>query len=122
VAALETPNGNYLLASISNFHTAGLIMTDPAGNKLWNMSFPDVTWQIGYEANFNSLIQTVDNNYLMLGSKNQSIWIANLYYQKLPALFYLLPIVYTILAATTIVITLITIKKTIAIVNINELQ
>ncbi len=111
VAALETPNGNYLLASISNFHTAGLIMTDPAGNKLWNMSFPDVTWQIGYEANFNSLIQTVDNNYLMLGSKNQSIWIANLYYQKLPAIFYLLPIVYTILAATTIVITLITMKK-----------
>ena len=75
---LEIENGNYLLGSISDFHAAGIIIIDNTGNKLWNITFPEVTWTIGYESNYNTIIHSEDDHYLMVGSKNQSVWLAKL--------------------------------------------
>ncbi len=111
-SVLETQNGGYLLASISNFHIAGLIMTDNTGNKLWNITFPDVTWQIGYEANFNSLIKAKNGDYIMVGSKNQSVWLAKLNYQNnLPTTLQSLSLVNVALAVTVVMTLLIQLKK-----------
>ncbi|NLE04192.1 MAG: hypothetical protein GX638_05240, partial [Crenarchaeota archaeon] len=75
--AIESSNG-YLLGSISNFHTAGIISINQEGEELWNLTFPEVTWNIGYESNYNSIININNNEYLMLGTKNQNLWLAKL--------------------------------------------
>ncbi len=77
---LETSNG-YILLEISNLKEAGIIMTDNIGNQLWNISLPGVTLPVGLEANFNSIIRAKDGSYIMVGSKNQSAWLAKLDYQ-----------------------------------------
>jgi hypothetical protein len=76
--ALETQSGGYLLLAISNLTDVGLIMTDKAGNELWNMTFPGVTLPWGLEANYNSLIPAKNGGYIVVGSKNQSVWLAKL--------------------------------------------
>jgi hypothetical protein len=78
---LETQGGGYLLMAISNLKDVGLIMTDNAGKELWNMTFPGVTLPVGLEANFNSIIKAKDGGYFVVGSKNQSVWLAKLEYQ-----------------------------------------
>lgn len=75
---LETQNSGYLLLEISNLTDAGIIMTDKAGNQLWNMSLVGVTLPVGLEANFNSVIKAEDGSYIMVGSKNHSVWLAKL--------------------------------------------
>ncbi len=75
--AIETPSG-YLLTSISNLTDIGLIMTDTQGNQVWNTTFPDVRLPVGLEANFNSIISSKDGSYVMVGSKNGSVWLAKL--------------------------------------------
>jgi len=78
---LETQDGGYLLMAISNLKDVGLIMTDNAGNELWNSTFPGVTLPVGLEANFNSIINAKEGGYIVVGSKNQSVWLAELDYQ-----------------------------------------
>jgi hypothetical protein len=80
-SAVETPNG-YLLLSISNLTDVGLILTDTRGNQVWTTSFPNVRLPVGLEANFNSLIQTKDKGYLVVGSKDNSVWLAKLNVQQ----------------------------------------
>jgi hypothetical protein len=79
--ALETQSGGYMLLAISNLTDVGLIMIDKAGNELWNMTFPGVTLPWGLESNYNSLIPAKDGGYIVVGSKNQSVWLAKLNYQ-----------------------------------------
>ncbi len=79
--ALETQSGGYMLLAISNLTDVGLIMIDKAGNELWNMNFLGVTLPWGLEANYNSLIPAKDGGYIVVGSKNQSVWLAKLNYQ-----------------------------------------
>jgi hypothetical protein len=79
--ALETQSGGYMLLAISNLTDVGLIMIDKVGNELWNMTFPGVTLPWGLEANYNSLIPAKDGGYIVVGSKNQSVWLAKLNYQ-----------------------------------------
>ena len=110
--ALETQNGGYLLASISNFKSAGLIMTDDSGNRLWNITLPDVTWPIGYEANYNSIIHAKNGDYIMVGSKNQSVWLAKLNYQNdVPTTLQSFSIVYGVLTIVVVMTLLILLKK-----------
>ena len=80
--ALETQSGGYLLLAISNLTDAGLIMIDKAGNELWNMTFSGVSLPWGLEANYNSLIPAKGGGYIVVGSKNQSVWLAKLNYQN----------------------------------------
>jgi hypothetical protein len=79
---LEIQSGGYLLLEISNLTDAGLIMTDNLGNRLWNMTLAGVTLPVGLEANFNSFISAKDGGYIMVGSKNHSVWLAKLGYQQ----------------------------------------
>jgi hypothetical protein len=79
--ALETQGGGYLLLVISNQKDVGLMMTDKTGYELWNMSFPGVTLPLSLEANFNSIINAKGGGYIIIGSKNQSVWLAKLDYQ-----------------------------------------
>jgi hypothetical protein len=77
-SAVETPNGGYLLLSISNLIDVHLIMTDSEGNQVWKTIFPDVRLPVGLEASFNSIISSKDGGYIVVGSKNQSVWLAKL--------------------------------------------
>jgi hypothetical protein len=70
-----------MLLAISNLTDVGLIVIDKAGNELWNMTFPGVTLPWGLEANYNSIIPAKDGGYIVVGSKNQSVWLAKLNYQ-----------------------------------------
>lgn len=81
-AVLETQEGGFLLVDISNLTNAGLIMTDSLGNELWNTTLPGVTLPVGLEANFNSIIKAKDGEYIMVGSKDHSVWLAKLDYQQ----------------------------------------
>jgi hypothetical protein len=100
---VETRSGGYLLESISNLKDAGLIMIDKAGIELWNLTCPGVTLPIGYEANFNSLIDTKNGYYLMVGSKNQSVWLAKLTYQNaMSSTLQFLPIVVVAVSAVMV--------------------
>jgi len=110
--ALEAEGGGYLLASISNRSNAGLIMTDKTGNDLWNTTFTGVTLPIGYEANFNSLVHAKNGDYIMVGSKNQSVWLAKVNYQNnLPTILQPLSIANAALAMALVMTLLITLKK-----------
>ncbi len=75
---IETQNGGYLLLEISNLTNVGIIRTDNAGNPIWNLTLPGVTLPVGLEANFNSFISAKDGSYIMVGSKNHSVWLAKL--------------------------------------------
>ncbi len=77
-SAVETPNGGYLLLSISNLTDVHLIMIDSEGNQVWKTTFPDVRLPVGLEASFNSIISSKDGGYIVVGSKNQSVWLAKL--------------------------------------------
>ena len=110
--ALETQSGGYMLLAISNLTDVGLIMTDKAGNELWNMTFPGVTLPWGLEANYNSLIPAKNGGYIVVGSKNQSVWLAKLNVQdnRLIAL-QLLSIADAAFAVAAIVVLLIASRK-----------
>ena len=110
--ALEAKNGGYMLMAISNLTDVGLIMIDKAGNELWNMTFPGVTLPWGLEANYNSLISAKDGGYIVVGSKNQSVWLAKLNYQDNRSItLQLLSITDVVLAVAAIMTILIAPRK-----------
>jgi hypothetical protein len=110
--ALETPGGGYLFMAISNLTDTGLIMTDKSGNELWNMTFPGVTLPLGLEANFNSLISAKVGGYIVVGSKNQSVWLAKLNYQHNGSIvLQLLSIADVVLAVAAIATLLVAPRK-----------
>ena len=110
--ALETPGGGYLFIAISNLTRTGLIMTDKDGNELWNMTFPGVTLPVGLEANFNSIVPAKGGGYIVVGSKNQSVWLAKLNNQDNRSLpLELLSIADVALASAAIATLLIALRK-----------
>ncbi len=80
--ALETQSGGYVLLTISNLTQVGLMTIDKSGNEIWNMTLPGVTLPWGLEANYNSIIPAKDGGYIVVGSKNGSVWLAKLNYQN----------------------------------------
>jgi hypothetical protein len=78
---LESPSG-YLFVEFSSPNCTGVILTDKAGNQLWNTTFSNVTLPVGLEANFNTIIEAKDGGYFMVASKNQAVWLAKLDYPK----------------------------------------
>lgn len=64
--------------AISNLTDVELIMTDGQGNQVWKTTLADVRLSIGLEASFNSIISAKDGGYIVVGSKNDSVWLAKL--------------------------------------------
>jgi hypothetical protein len=77
--ALETPNG-YLLVEYAGKNQTGIILTDKSGLVTWNTTFSGVSLPLGLEANFNTIINARDGGYIMVASKDQSVWLAKLQY------------------------------------------
>lgn len=77
--ALETPKG-YLLQEYLDGNGTGIILTDTLGNEVWNASWMDVTMPVGMEANFHSLIEAQDGGYIMVASKDDTVWLVKLNY------------------------------------------
>ena len=106
--ALETQNG-YLLVQFSSPNATCLILTDKDGRSIWNTTLPKVTLPVGLEANFNSIIPSSAGDYIMVASKNQSVWLAKFDFQReSPFAFQLqlIEILILVLIVTTVVFTL----------------
>ena len=101
--ALQTPNGYLLVEYLSQNHT-GIILTDKTGMPLWNATLSDVTLPVGLEANFDTIINAKDGGYIMVASKNQSVWLAKLDYPKTGSImFEVIALVQLALAAAVAV-------------------
>jgi len=102
VGALPTENG-YLMLEFQKPNATGLILTDKLGAVIWNTTFPNVTLPVGLEANFNSLIPAKEGGYLLIASRNNSTWLAQLNYPNDPLPLQLPLIVTTVGAVAAIV-------------------
>jgi hypothetical protein len=111
--AVETSNGDYLLLTISNLTLPGLMMIDKDGNELWSMSIPEITLPWGLEANYNSIIPVKSGGYVLVGSKNQSVWLAKLNFQDNGSnTLQLLSIVVAVLTVAAVATLVVAFKKT----------
>jgi len=79
--ALETPTG-YLLQEYLDGNGTGVILTDSVGNQVWNATWMDVSMPVGMEANFHSLIEAPGSGYIMVASKDNSVWLVKLDYAR----------------------------------------
>ena len=70
-----TKDGGYIMSAVSNFTQAWILKTDAEGNQIWNATFPGATFPVALEANFNSVIQTKDGGYVVLGTKEGNVWL-----------------------------------------------
>jgi hypothetical protein len=77
--ALETQNG-YLLVEFAGKNQTRIVSTDKAGLTTWNTTLTGVSLALGLEANFNTIINAKDGSYIMVASKDQSVWLAKLQY------------------------------------------
>jgi hypothetical protein len=68
----------YIMSAVANLTQAWILKTDAAGNQIWNVTFPEATFSVALEANFNSVIQTKDGGYVVLGTKDGRAWLVNL--------------------------------------------
>ncbi len=73
-----TKDGGYIMSAVANFTQAWILKTDAVGNQIWNVAFPGATLAVALEANFNSVIQTKDGGYVVMGTRNGSAWIVEL--------------------------------------------
>lgn len=80
VDALETSNG-YLFVMYQGKNQTGLILTDRAGLTIWNTTLSGVTLPRGLESNFNTITASNDG-YIMVASKNHTVWLAKLEYSQ----------------------------------------
>ncbi len=78
VCAHQTSDGGYFFGAIENITRGWVMKTDELGIQQWNMTFAGVTFPEGLEANFNNAIQAKDGSYLVLGTRNGNVWLANL--------------------------------------------
>lgn len=78
--ALETSSGYLLVEFISESQT-GVILTDKTGEPNSNTTLNGVVLPLGLEANFNTIIP-VDGGYIMVASKDQSVWLAKFQYSN----------------------------------------
>jgi len=103
---LENQN-RYLLLSITNKRDAGLRLINEVGKELWNTTFPGVSLPIGFEANFHSIIQARNGDYILTGSKNESVWLAKLNLQdEMSPMVQVLPFAATMVSVVVVVATL----------------
>jgi hypothetical protein len=77
--ALETPNG-YLLVEFAEKNQTRVVLTDKTGLTTWNTTLSGVSLPLGLEANFNTIINARDGGYIIVASKDQSVWLAKLQY------------------------------------------
>ena len=77
--ALETPNG-YLLVEFAGKNQTRVVLTDKNGLTTWNTTVAGVGLALGLEANFNTIINARDGGYIMVASKDQTVWLAKLQY------------------------------------------
>jgi hypothetical protein len=77
VGACQTKDGGYVLAATKNVTESWLLKTGSFGNQVWNITFLGATFA-GLEANYNSVFQTKDGGYIVLGSKDGNVWLTKL--------------------------------------------
>ncbi len=111
-SAVETPNGEYLFLSISNLTDVQLILTDSEGNQVTNTPLPGVKLPVGLEASFNSIISSKDGGYIMVGSKDQSVWLAKFNIEQHGSILAQLLPYAEVLLVTAFVATLVLVVKT----------
>jgi hypothetical protein len=75
--ALETPGG-YLLVEFAGKNHTGIVLTDKNGLTTWNTTLSGVSLPLGLEANFNTILTAKDGGYIMVASKDQSVWLSKL--------------------------------------------
>jgi hypothetical protein len=110
-SAVETAYGGYLLVAISNLTDVELIKTDAQGNQVWETTLSNVSLPVGLEASFNSIINAKDGGYIMVGSKNQSVWLAKFNTQDgAPIPLSLLPYLEAALALAVVAMVLVASK------------
>ena len=86
-------------------------MTDGQGNQVWKTTLPDVKLPVGLEASFNSMISAKDGGYIMVGSKNEQVWLAKFDVQQGgPIPLQLLPYVEALLAIAVVATVLVAAK------------
>ncbi len=76
--AHQTKDGGYIFAAVQNRTKAWIMKVDSTGNEAWNITFSGITFSGGLEANSNSVIQTSDSGYVVLGNKDENAWLAKL--------------------------------------------
>jgi len=110
-SAVETAYGGYLLVAISNLIDVELIKTDEQDNQVWEATLSNVSLPVGLEASFNSIINAKDGGYIMVGSKNQSVWLAKFNTQDgAPIPLSLLPYLEAALALAVVAMVLVASK------------
>ena len=76
--AHATQDGGYIMSAVANLTQAWILKTDGAGNEIWNVTFPGASFSVALEANFNSVIQTQDDGFVVLGTKSGNAWLVKL--------------------------------------------
>ncbi len=74
----QLKNGGYIMSAVANLTQVWILKTDGVGNEIWNATFPGATFLVALEANFNSVIQTKNGGYVVLGTKDGRAWLVNL--------------------------------------------
>lgn len=110
VGALQTSNGYLLAEYLSQNHT-GIILTDNLGQPIWNTTLSDVTLPVGLEANFNTIINAKDGGYIMVASRNQSVWLAKLDYPKMGSVAFVAIGVSELVLVAAIAVTFVVWRK-----------
>jgi hypothetical protein len=110
VGALQTSNGYLLAEYLSQNHT-GIILTDNLGQSIWNTTLSDVTLPVGLEANFNTIIDAKDGGYIMVASRNQSVWLAKLDYPKMGSVAFMAIGVSELVLVAAIAVTFVVWRK-----------
>ena len=81
------------------------------GQPFWNTTLSEVTLPVGLEANFNTIINAQDGGYIMVASKNQSVWLAKLDYPKTGSVAFMAIGVSELVLAAAIAVTFVVWRK-----------
>ena len=73
-SVLNTQDGGYAFAGVVNRKDAWVVKTDEYGIMDWNLTFSGSS----VEAFCNSILQTSDEGYTLVGTKDGKIWLAKL--------------------------------------------
>jgi hypothetical protein len=81
----QTSDGGYVVAGYTYSYGAGeddvyLIKTDAGGNKVWEKTFGGSSYDVG-----NSVQQTSDGGYVVVGTQSYGAWSADVYFIKTDA-------------------------------------
>jgi hypothetical protein len=82
VCAKQTIDGGYIFAAVQNVREAWLLKADSLGSQVWNVAFSDAMFHGAFQSNYNSVIQTIDGGYVVLGVKDGAVWVTKLMYPE----------------------------------------